>query len=330
MKKLTRGIVLFMALMLIQLSIIPPNQAFADSSQISLTELSIKIMPEFINPDEWDYNTPSLLVGYHGTIKNVSEEPFSGDIQISVPTDLPEFTIGYVAQYIEETDEHVNIESTVNSGEGFVTLTAPEVIESGETFQFILEYFAAPIEGVVDRSFTFDYKVESDLENLNFAFYAPYRAENFTLSKEETQKANSFGVEIYVYEYEDVKQGEVHDFEVSYSKEDIVTTVDAFNDFTIPEDDAHAGLGFEGAGSASTDDSLLSTENILLLSITVLVVGAFLFVVLRKKKEGTKTAKPAAPKKIINKEEEIKKLRKMLADGQIDEKTYKEKRAKLG
>ncbi|MFN7253316.1 MAG: hypothetical protein ACK4M9_21450 [Anaerobacillus sp.] len=331
MKKIFRGFVLLVMILLLQLTVLPPNEALSNNSDIALTELNIKLMPEFINPEDWDYNIPSLLVGYHGTITNHSEAPYSGEIKISVPTKLPKFNAGFVAQFLNDEDaEPIEEDYTVNVEEGYISWIPQNPIESNESYHFVLEYFSAPIEGVVDRTFTFEFIADTNIDNVNIAVYAPYKAQNFTIDKESDLNSMTFGLEFHMYEHSDVKKGDLYDLTVSYKKEDIVTTMEALNDFSAPDDDAHAG--FNQQGVQQQNDTFLNAENIIMISLSIIIVGAFVFIVLRKKNEPNSSVKEnnVVPKKIVNKEEEIKKLRKMLTDGLIDEKIYKEKRAKLG
>ncbi|RXJ01120.1 hypothetical protein DS745_10665 [Anaerobacillus alkaliphilus] len=330
MKKIVRGFVLLVTILLLQLTILPANEALSDKEAIVLTELNIKIMPEFINPENWDYNIPSLLVGYHGTFTNHSETPYSGEIKVSVPTHLPNFQPSFIAQF-QGPEDSAPIEEnyTVNVQEGYISWTPQNEIGPNENYYFVLEYFSAPIEGVVDRSFAFEYVAETPINNLNIAVYAPYKARNFQIDKEADLGSMTFGLEFFMYEYTEITVGEVYDLHVSYTKEDIVTTMDALNDFSAPNDETHASFK---QPELKQDSGFFNAENIILLSLAIVFVGGFVFMIVRKNKQPNDNAKEKiqAPKKIVNKEEELKKIRKLLADGQIDENTYKEKRAKLG
>ncbi len=330
MKKLFRGFVLFIAVLVIQLTLLPPNEAYGNESSLTFSELSIQVMPEFINPEDWDYTVPSLLVGYHGSVVNETEEPYDGEIIVRVPTNLSQFQLGYVAQEVD-AERHLPVDFTVNEEGQYIALSPQEPILPNETFNFIIEHFSASIEGGGERNFTYEFLANSDISDFNLAIYAPYRAENFQVDQEPTFITDNFGVDIYVYELGNLNQGEVLEFEASYSKDSIVTTIEAFNSFEMPNDETHAGLNEQGQAQGG-NNSLISTEDAVLISLTIIIVGAFIYIILRKKQDGKTNSKEKSvtPKKIINKEEEIKKLRKMLAEGQIDEKTYKEKRSKLG
>lgn len=339
MNKTFRAVVLVAIVLIMQLVVTPPNIAIANEDQISVTELNLKIMPEFVNPEGWDYNIPSLLIGYHGTFTNHSNQPYDGELKVSVPTDLPQFTPGFVAQYIEDADEHIELSYEISEEGRYFVWTPPEAIPANGKFNFILEFFSAPIEGVVERSFNYQFLPENKLENLNLTFYAPFKVEDFEVDKEPTETTHSFGVKVEVFEYSEVEKGEALDFGVTYTKDNIVTTVEAFNDLNAPDDDIHQGFNEVATGDQTNQPtqksndktSLISTENIILIVITIFIIAAFLFIILKKKdKDVSKTKEPSkTPKRIVNKEEEIKKLRKMLAEGQIDEKTYKEKRSHL-
>lgn len=329
MKKIVRGFALLVTILLLQLTILPSNVALSENDEMVLSELNIKVMPEFTNPENWDNNIPSLLVGYHGKFVNNSDSPYSGEIKINVPTHLPNFTPAFVAQFNEEEDtEPIAEEYTINTEEGYISWVPKNEIGPNGTYYFVLEYFSAPIEGVADKSFTYEFTPSENIDNVNIEVYAPYNSENFKIDKEANLNSVTFGLEFHLYEYSDVKEGEVYDLAISYTKDSIVTTMEALNEMTPPNDDAHAGFNQEAPQSQTSS----TTENIILISITVLIIGAFIFIILRNKKSSSKVTKEVknTPKKIVNKEEEVKKLRKMLADGQIDEKTYKEKRAKLG
>lgn len=329
MKKIYRGLVLFMAILLLQFTILPFNEAHADQA-VTLTELNIKVMPEFINPEGWDHTLPSLLVGYHGTFTNNSDTTYTGEITVSVPTQLPLFEEGFVANFSEQEDvEAVEEKYTVNVEEQTYTWTPKEPIKANENYYFVLEYYTGSIEGLTDRNFNFEYTVEADIENINVAFYAPFKSEEFQLDKEADLISETVGLKFHLFEYSDVKQGDVLDFAVTYKKDDIVTTMESFNEMDAPNDDAHADLDEPVEKEAS--QPFLSAENALLIILTLIIVAAFVFIIVRRKQSNRPVSKKKGlqPKKIVNKEAEIKKLRKMLADGQIDEKIYKEKREKL-
>lgn len=330
MKKLFRGFVLLVAVLIMQLTFLPPNEAYASENPLTISNLNVQVMPEFINPDEWDYTVPSLLVGYHVSIVNETEEPYDGEIIFKLPINLPQFQLGYVAQEVGE--QHIPVDINVNDEGQYIALTPQEPIAPNETIDLIIEHFSASIEGGGERAFSFEYSSDVNIADFNVAIYAPFRAENFQVDLEPSLIADSFGGEVYIYEMEEFNQGEAIVFEVSYSKDSNVTTLEAFNDMQgMPDDDIHAGLN-EGGQAQGGNNSFISTEDAVLISLTVIIVGAFIFVIIRKKKNGEVASKEAGakPKKIVNKEEEIKKLRKMLAEGKIDEKTYKEKRSKLG
>ncbi|OIJ20409.1 hypothetical protein BKP45_09170 [Anaerobacillus alkalidiazotrophicus] len=330
MRKKFRGFALLALILLVKV-ILPVNTVYSES-EISLTELEIKVMPEFINPEDWDYTIPSLLVGYHGTFTNHSDSVFNGEIIISVPTHLPLFKEGFVAQFKDQTDtQPTQEEYTVNFDEQYFSWTPSNPIQPNDEYYFVLEYFSAPIEGEVERNFQYEYIPDSDIQYLNLTFYAPFQAENFQINKEADLITQSFGVEIQVFEYNEIKQGEILDFNVSYKKDSIVTTVEAFNDFTMPSDETHAGLNQQAPIQNQGNESFMNAENIVMIILMILIIAAFIFIIIRKKnmpQTQTKEIKDT-PKKIVNKDEEIKKLRKLLADGQIDERTYKEKRSKL-
>lgn len=333
MKKKFRGIVLFTMILLLQVTILPPNEAYAEQSDVTLTEMTVKVMPEFINPIEWDYELPSLLVGYHGTFTNHSDTAYTGELKVSVPTELPHFKAALVGRFIDLEDDEPSVEDfTVNVDEQTFSWTPKEPIEPNENYYFVLEYFTGSIEGVTDRNLNFNYTSEADLEIVNIEFYAPFRAEDFQLNKEPDITSETFGLQFYLFEYSDVKQGDVFDFAATYKKASIVTTMEAYEDFDVPDDDAHAGVTGQGGSEPEGSEPFLSTENVVLIILALIILGAFIFIVVGGKqgKRHVSKEKNIAPKKIVNKEAEVKKLRKMLADGQIDEKTYKEKRAKLG
>lgn len=335
MKKTFRRIILFTMILLLQVTILPANQAYAEQSDVTLTEMNIKVMPEFINPEEWDYELPSLLVGYHGTFTNHSDTTYEGELKVSVPTQLPHFKKGFVAKFSEQENvEPAEEEYTVNVEEQTFNWTPKIPIEPNENYYFVLEYYTGSIEGVTDRNFNFNYTAESDLEITNIAFYAPFKSEDFQLDKEPDITSEVFGLPFYMFEYSDVKEGDVFDFSVTYKKDTIVTTMEAYDDMQAPNDEIHAVATGQDGGPAGDSDGepFISTENAVLIALAVIIVGMFIFIIVRGKqgKRSVSKKKDLAPKKIVNKEEEIKKLRKMLAEGQIDDKTYKEKRAKLG
>lgn len=333
MKTVIRGLALFVMILLLQITILPTNETNAEQSDVTLTEMNIKVMPEFINPEDWDYELPSLLVGYHGTFTNNSDTAYEGELKVTVPTQLPHFKEGFVAKFPDQEDgEPSQVEYSVNVEEKTFSWTPKEPIGPNENYKFVVEYYTGSIEGATERNFSFEYTAETDMEITNIAFYAPLTAEDFQLNKEPDTTLETFGLQYYMYEYSGVKQGDVFDFSVTYKKDDIVTTMEAIDDMQAPNDDVHKGTAGQDEVQAGDREPFVSTENAVLIVLALIIAGMFVFILVRGKqnKRPVSKQKGIIPKKIVNKEEEIKKLRKMLTEGQIDEKTYKEKRSKLG
>lgn len=293
-------------------------------------ELSIQLMPEYVTPTDWPEGEPAVLYGEHGLFVNEEEEPFEGSFSVNIPLDDPTFSLSIVAQILEE--DSIDEEYTINEDEQKVVWTPKNPIEPGEEYRYVVEYYYSPFESKENKAFTYEQVVDRDVENMSFLFFEPVEAENLQLSIEPQNVLDMFGTPVHEYEFADVKAGEKFELDISYEKDSEITTAEALEQQTPPDDDVHQGLGMDDNANEGGSGGLISNEGAVMISISIIIAGLFIFFGLKNKEKKVQDdkPKPSKPKKPKKSNAEAKKqLRQQLVNGDIDEQTYKKRLSKL-
>lgn len=290
-------------------------------------ELTIQLMPEYVTPTDWSEDEPAVLYGEHGLFINESEEPFQGTFSVNVPLDDPSLSIAIVAEMLEE--DSIDEEYTVNEDKKRIEWTPNKPIEPGEEYRYVVEYYYSPFESKENKTFTYEHVVDRDVEAMTFLFFEPVEAENIQLSKEPNNVLDMFGTPVHEYELTDIAAGDKFKLDISYEKESDITTAEALEQQTPPDDDIHQGLGLDDNNSGGR---LISNEGAVMISISIIIAGLFVYFGLKNKetKSPDDKSKPSKTKK-TNKNKAVakKQLRQQLVNGEIDEDTYEKRLSKL-
>src|SRR5690625_3516348 len=86
-----RWIYCFLCIIIIAVSYPPWLVMAGEDTHLVYEDLTIHLMPQYAEPEEWETDEPTVLVGIHGTLVNESEEPFSNEIRIPLPYEEPGF-----------------------------------------------------------------------------------------------------------------------------------------------------------------------------------------------------------------------------------------------
>lgn len=310
-------------LLLSMLLVMPTQWAQAEETTnvLSFEELQIQVMPEFsYHPEDKKQDQPALLVGYHGSLMNKSDQPQKGKIEIPLPMKEKNFRIGFVADYNREGTEMLEIEYELDKKNGVMTWETHEEIQPGEMYKFVIEYYTDQITAKVEaKKLKYSFSSFANIGLVSITFLEPLKTESFTIAPAaEEHQQNPYGMNMFMYQLQGVKPGQKQTYEVNYSRAEKTPTMDIINDM---------------AGQSTTKDTTvkenktMSTE--LVTGVVVgssLFLGSLLIILLRKRK-------PQAAKKSLkddSRQEKVRRLRAMLVDGSITEEEYEQLMKKMG
>lgn len=227
MKKLLININFFLCLLLL----INPLMIAAEENKniLSMEELAIKIMPEFsYHPNDVKKEHPPLLIGYQGTMRNQSEQPQIGQIEIPLPIDAKNFRIGYVADYSSDLSKVYEIEYILDQEKRTISWTTSEEIKPNDVYKFVIEFYTDNIMVENDKkSLPYQFKSFTDIGLFNVSFIEPIKAEKVVLNPAPEEK-NTHGDEkgVHSYFYQGIKAGEEKSFTLTYERKETTPTVE--------------------------------------------------------------------------------------------------------
>ncbi|WP_078593293.1 hypothetical protein [Evansella clarkii] len=301
--------------------------------ELPYKELVIQIMPEYVTPAGWESDVPVLLIGQHGTFINYNSDSYEGPFTVSIPADQPDLYVSLAGKF-DNNGELEELDYSVDEEAGILTWIPEEPVEPGEEYRYVVEYYYSLFNGGTAKEMEFTITSDRETELMNVLYFEPLGAEDTKLSHEPDRVTDMFGVPVHAYDFEQVSAGEVFDLSVTYVKDSIVTTLEALEDRSPPDDDIHAGF-MDGGGTSNGEggnNPIISTENSVMISISIIIAGIFVFFGLRgsQNKKSSETENTAedikrGPSDYIDK----KTLRKQFLNGEIDEKTYRLKLSKL-
>lgn len=285
----------------------PAQEAFV------VEELHLSIWPE--------YYTPDVVVSQAFLFVNHSEESVSGEIWFQLPknvepTTLIDFKDSIYPRYFEVVDK---------GDHQLVRYELSSPLEPGDKLSLLLEYRYPRFQEAGHRNIPVEFISKYPVSQLTVEVTQPLRSTEFSLNPPtDDHSMDSDGFDVYRYSYTDIKAEELLEFSINYYKEDNLPSLD-------PEPAKVPGQ--------ETESSSISNTTVALIVLVLLgIFGAVLFIAFRnnpspkeigkgKKHIQGKAQKKGAPDRKESREvkepvDQRKKLRKMLLEGRIDEKTY--------
>ncbi|QED49035.1 hypothetical protein [Cytobacillus dafuensis] len=303
-----------------------PRNFFAETQNpiLKLEELNIQVMPEYaLHPKDKEKSTPSLLIGYHGTLKNTTENPQKGQIEIPLPVNEKNFRIGFVADYNRDLSEMNEIDYKIDKKAGIISWETSEDIQPQEAYKFVIEYYSDQIKTDEDKkSLSYHFKSFTDIGLVSVIFLEPLKTENFTLTPAaDSHQENGYGMNMFLYQYQGMKLNEEKEFKLEYNRSEAKTTIELMEEM--------AGNSPHGEGAVKKNETLP-------IGVTISVVGgisilsAILLVIFFKKRKKKPNVKKNETNKVNEFELKKSRLRTMLLEGSITEEEYKELLKKIG
>lgn len=298
-----------------------PSGPNAATNDFTFEELTIVLMPEYnLHPDK-KVTGPNLLVGFHGKIMNQSKEALQ-EVEIPVPSKEQNFVISLAA--VEAVDESIEeIKYTLHQNEGTITLHFANAIEPKASVKFMIEYFYSPIKIANEqKTFAYSYTSIADAALMNVMLFEPYGTESLKVTPaSDKQATDSMGVKMHLFEYTNVKAGDKKQYSISYVKKDDITTIEKVEQITSQHSE-FSNNGETEQPKTLPNDSSFNTE--LIIGVGLIFVIGLTFAALLIKRKGQNKANHSSNNLMSKKE-----LRKLLAEGKIDEKQYAEEISKL-
>ncbi len=293
------------------------------SSPLQMDELTIQVLPEYSHhPKDKKKNQPPLLVGYHGTLRNSTDVPQKGQIEIPLPMKEKNFKIGFVGDYSSDLTEMYEIEYELDKNTGVISWETSEVIQPQSTYKFVIEYYTNSIaESDEKKSASYHFQSFADIGILNIVFVEPLQTKSFKLEPAaQSHQENSFGMNLFSYMNQGVKTGEEKTIAVKYERDTEQTTEEIMEDMA----GAHAKQG-----ATVKNDENIPLWKVLSVIGGVFVIAAFLLIFFLKKRAKKPAKKETGLKENVTTDKKAK-LRSMLIDGSITQEEYDKLSKRLG
>ena len=203
------------------------KEVSAAETPLKLEQLIIQILPEHTyHPNDEERDSPPLLVGYHGTIKNLADEPRKYQINVPLPVESNHFRLGFVGAAGIEKEEITEIEYEFDEETGIISWETSEEIAPDSSYKFVIEFYTAGITESGEKK-KLDYRFNSftDIGLVHLIFVEPLETENFKLSPEPAmQQTNSSNLNMYSYIFRNVGTGENISVQLEYDRKEKRTT----------------------------------------------------------------------------------------------------------
>ncbi|WP_419955864.1 hypothetical protein ACN6MT_10885 [Neobacillus niacini] len=226
MKKLLLNINILLFLLILN----PVVTAAEENRNIlTLEELSIKVMPEYAyHPNDVKKDHPPLLIGYQGTMRNLSDQPQKGHIELPLPMEEQNFRIGYVADYSSDLSKVYEIEYIINQEKGTISWTTSEEIQPNDVYKFVVEFYTDTIMVEKEKKVvSYQFKSFTNIGLFNVSFIEPLKAQNVKMDPEtEKKKTHADEDGVHSYFFKGLKAGEEKSFTLSYERNETSTAIE--------------------------------------------------------------------------------------------------------
>ena len=315
-----------------------------DMKDLSYEYYMLQIEPEYTAPENYPEDTPNVLFAHIGRLKNNAAREYKGEITVSLPKEMKNFSVNALGEFTQGEDETTNNyyldikDYKLDEKNRTLTWKPTATIKAGEIYNYVLEFFYNPIEmkGAGAKSFTLEVRPQLEVKEMGILIESPAESTDFKVDVEgSTATLSKYGTVANSFVFTDLKADEVRTFPVSYVKEDNKTTQARINDgeWNIPEDGMHGFAQEETGGTAtegttSSKEPIINTIGAVIIGASVLLGAVLIFVgfLYRGKKApdavAEKSAQKAGTQKKSSTSDDKKKLRTQLVNGEIDQATY--------
>jgi hypothetical protein len=219
----------YIVIVSIILALMSPKISYAEGETIlSMEELTIQVMPEFAyHPNDKKRDHAPLLIGYHGSMVNNSEQPQKGQIEIPLPMEEKNFRIGYVADYSIDLAKSYDIEYAIDFDKGTISWTTSEEIGPNERYKFVIEFYTDSLKVEKEKkSLAYQFKSFADIGLVNVIFTQPNKAEKMELIPAPEKQKHGDGENQFSYLFQGVRAGEEKEFTLNYVRSETLPTTE--------------------------------------------------------------------------------------------------------
>lgn len=292
MKKTTTLLIpLFMALvigLLINLNLWGPTKVLANKQQsLSYNNLSIYIMPQYSEPNDWE-DKPAIFIGVYGTLKNNSENDSVNEISLPIVQADGDFHLHLVGDTVEDKIE--NITADFNAEKREVSWEPNEVIKPGDTYDFLVEYYISVDSKDNNYEITIPYELERNADIMDMLIFEPFNAENFNVESnvEKIETTDQFGIKVHKLEVGEAQAETTVDVTLLYEKSDNVTTMEAIEMLTEQAEKISEANEALAEKQASEEKTFFTVENIVMIAIAFFaIVSLIWFMTKNRRKNNT-------------------------------------------
>lgn len=306
----------------LMITMIPEVSNAETETPLKMEELTVQVLPEYsYHPEEEKKENAPLLVGYHGTLKNETDEPLKGKIEIPLPAQEENFKVGFVGDYSNDLTELYDVQYELDVENGVISWETSEEIEPEGLYKFVIEYYTTSIgENGEKKTLDFQFKSFTEIGLMNLVVIEPLNTEKFTLEPASySHQKNSYNMNMFVYMTQGMKPGDEKKIDLEYVRNEERTSSEIMAEMA----------GSDGQQEAATKNTEKLPPLAVLLTVGGVTIVSILLLILFLKRRGKKKAENNE-----NEQSEIElkkaKLRSMLLEGNITEEEYKTLLAKIG
>ena len=300
----------------------------ADSLEI--TEMDLQIWPE--------YDDPRVLSIYSGTIKNTSGQSFSGRISFNVPKNIQ---VNMACEIINGGQHSCQPYDLEDKGTYQVlTWKTTKPIAPGGEYPIWLEYYYSPLQGSPNKTMELVYTPAYKTQALTLTVKQPLDSSDYTSTPAASSKQqDTEGFTNHYYKFNNIGPEQPVKLGISYTRTEVKPSVKPADNNGNPDSTNPLGT------SAWKKPEVFIPVTLFIIALAGFIIYSMYYSKtqpptarvdrIQKKYGNTSSSKPGQKSKngsksnnngnkSNNNSSEKKRIRQLLLDGKISEKTYRE------
>src|SRR5699024_956345 len=268
-------------ILLILIGINGPSKIHAEAQLDTPYEnLSIYIMPQYNNPEEWE-DVPSVFIGLYGTLRNDIDTPLE-EVRIPIVEMDGDFHLSLVGDTVNEKIEDIDAEVDETTNEVVWQLEQP--LEKGETYDFLVEYFIKIKEEDQTYTIRLPYQMEREADIMDLLVFEPFNADAFEIESDlgEIESTDQFGLKVHKVDIGEVEANTEFNLTIQYEKPDYVTTLEAIESLT---EQAERLAEASEQMKEEEDSGFFTVENIVMIVLDTIIIAILILLIIFKRRK---------------------------------------------
>lgn len=270
-------------LLFFQMNLITPIETYANEEEsLSYENLSVYIMPQYSAPEDWD-DQPAVFIGVYGTLKNESNNDIN-EVSLPIVSTAGNLQLHLVGDTV--AGEIESIDAEIDEVNMQISWEPNEKVKPNETYDFLMEYYVAIEEYDNKYEFRIPYTLERQADIMDMLIFEPFNAEKFEINSnvEKYDTTDQFGIKVHKLEVGEAAVGSTFDVNISYEKENRVTTLEAIEALTEQAQQiSEANESFKEE-QAKTEETFFTVENIVMLVIASVIIILLVIFILQNRR----------------------------------------------